>query len=367
MVRTQDKKILDIDDSDEKLTYYQILGVAENASYTDIKNQFRKLAIDTHPDNRKTGDATLFALVAKAYEYLSDAEKRSEYDNMISIEKKTRKNNFINQKKAFDEFLKAQESDPTGEKKKSAESRYTLDYDKKDRKRGFDRRQYELEKANPLSNKESSRKLDDLTLARENDEIEFTQKKIFANGEFHDAKFNEIFEKTWKQKFDKQLTKHTDTPAAFNITGDVVASSFTEYDGNNVDDDLDDDENVSDTNIYSSIRLNEPEPDFQITDDDIRRLKSMKGSKDYRGHNADRSSKNCQNDYDKLLREREAEDLSYDKRQISDYDTDNKMGGYGFLHQVGLTGREIEYDDDELDEETIKKLLDYRKKKMKKH
>jgi molecular chaperone DnaJ len=58
--------------------YYEILGVSKSASTDDIKRAFRKLAQEHHPD--KGGDPEKFKEVNEAYQVLSDAEKRKQYD-----------------------------------------------------------------------------------------------------------------------------------------------------------------------------------------------------------------------------------------------------------------------------------------------
>ncbi|XP_054164166.1 dnaJ homolog subfamily B member 9-like [Oppia nitens] len=61
--------------------YYQLLGVSRDASERDIKKAFRKLAVKYHPDKNKAKDAEdKFREIAKAYEVLSDADKRRRYD-----------------------------------------------------------------------------------------------------------------------------------------------------------------------------------------------------------------------------------------------------------------------------------------------
>jgi curved DNA-binding protein len=62
--------------------YYKILGVDRNASESQIKKAYRKLAMKYHPDRTK-GDKSAeetFKKISEAYAVLSDKEKRKEYD-----------------------------------------------------------------------------------------------------------------------------------------------------------------------------------------------------------------------------------------------------------------------------------------------
>lgn len=62
--------------------YYEILGVNRDASSTEIKKAFRKLARDNHPDANPDDPAAeaRFRLAAEAYEVLSDSGRRARYD-----------------------------------------------------------------------------------------------------------------------------------------------------------------------------------------------------------------------------------------------------------------------------------------------
>lgn len=61
--------------------YYEILGVSKTATDGEIKSAYRKLALQYHPDRNKTKEGEeKFKEVTKAYEVLSDAQKRQTYD-----------------------------------------------------------------------------------------------------------------------------------------------------------------------------------------------------------------------------------------------------------------------------------------------
>jgi molecular chaperone DnaJ len=65
-----------------KRDYYEILGVSQSATITEIKASYRKLAMKYHPD--RNPDDTLaeekFKEATEAYEVLSDENKRTKYD-----------------------------------------------------------------------------------------------------------------------------------------------------------------------------------------------------------------------------------------------------------------------------------------------
>ena len=65
-----------------KRDYYEILGVDKTASADEIKKAYRKVAMQFHPD-RNPGDKSAedkFKEAAEAYEVLSDADKKAQYD-----------------------------------------------------------------------------------------------------------------------------------------------------------------------------------------------------------------------------------------------------------------------------------------------
>ena len=66
----------------EKRDYYEVLGVAKNATDDEIKKAYRKLAIKYHPDKNPDDKEAeeKFKEAAEAYDVLSNADKRARYD-----------------------------------------------------------------------------------------------------------------------------------------------------------------------------------------------------------------------------------------------------------------------------------------------
>lgn len=67
--------------------FYKILGVEKKSTPDEIKKKYRSLARDLHPDKNQ-GNSALeekFKAVSEAYDILSDAKKRAEYDEARSL------------------------------------------------------------------------------------------------------------------------------------------------------------------------------------------------------------------------------------------------------------------------------------------
>lgn len=66
-----------------KRDYYEVLGVPRDSPKDQIKDAYRKLALQYHPDRNKSPEAEeKFKEISEAYAVLSDGEKRQQYDTL---------------------------------------------------------------------------------------------------------------------------------------------------------------------------------------------------------------------------------------------------------------------------------------------
>src|SRR5256884_5632711 len=66
----------------EKRDYYEVLGIARNATGEEVKRAYRKLAVKFHPDKNPDDPRAeeKFKELGEAYDVLMDADKRAAYD-----------------------------------------------------------------------------------------------------------------------------------------------------------------------------------------------------------------------------------------------------------------------------------------------
>ncbi len=70
--------------SDAFVNWYQVLGIPPNANNDDLVRVYHLLAARYHPDNVETGDLEHFLEVKMAFEVLSDAATRKEFDQVAA-------------------------------------------------------------------------------------------------------------------------------------------------------------------------------------------------------------------------------------------------------------------------------------------
>ena len=68
-------------------SHYDVLGIATDASVADVRNAYKKLALQLHPDkvesNCKSQTTQAFLLVSEAYRTLVDPFSRHQYDTVV--------------------------------------------------------------------------------------------------------------------------------------------------------------------------------------------------------------------------------------------------------------------------------------------
>ena len=70
----------------EFVDYYELMQISQKAEQETIQRVYRILAARCHPDNPHTGDMERFLRLNEAYQILSCAESRAEYDQLCQVQ-----------------------------------------------------------------------------------------------------------------------------------------------------------------------------------------------------------------------------------------------------------------------------------------
>ncbi|MGE3920814.1 MAG: ankyrin repeat domain-containing protein [Gammaproteobacteria bacterium] len=77
------------------INYYEILEVQEDATDLEIRQSYRRLLLQYHPDRNKSPDAVeKIKIIIEANEVLSDKKKREEFDNYLRQQRREESNDF---------------------------------------------------------------------------------------------------------------------------------------------------------------------------------------------------------------------------------------------------------------------------------
>src|ERR671917_1804625 len=68
----------------DQINYYKVLGVSRNASRSEIRNAYRRLAKERHPDHAGGTEAD-FSRLQEAHAVLSDPNRRSQHDQELDL------------------------------------------------------------------------------------------------------------------------------------------------------------------------------------------------------------------------------------------------------------------------------------------
>jgi curved DNA-binding protein CbpA len=326
---------------------YDVLNITQECTPKEIKDAYRKLAKEFHPD-KPDGDVEMFELVTHAYNILIHATSRKEYDELHELSKQSDSSHFDLKSKSAG-FYKALETDVTAKKKNDPEQTINFKkvFDEMDRKHGYKR---EKEHYSGLDEKITKKGLSDLQLAREHDDIENMQEQIFDASRFDLAKFNAAFDKV--NKIHNELIPHNGNPDAYNtISGFGISfSPIDNYDNLYAEDD------TIGTTSYSSIKL-DPGKNKKLTKADLEKLPEAVYTK---GHSF--KDKGYDKQLEEKIKERDITSKILTETGISDFDTDPNCGGYGIFSQLGINGTNtLNWDNDEDIKTRYKRLVESRK------
>lgn len=325
---------------------YDVLNVSNDCPTKEIKASYRKLAKEFHPD-RQGGDEEMFELVTHAYNILNNPSSRKEYDELFNLLNQSETSHFDLKNQSIN-YNKSQESDITkkNKSKKELENDFKKNYEGLDRKHGLTR---EKELIDKISEKDITRKLRDLQLAREQDDIENIQEKIFDD-KVTLSVFNSAFDSLYKTH--NEMTKHNGNPDAWNSINleDARFSSIDNYENIYAED-----EN-NNSLLYGSVKSDQDKKK-KISKEEIEKLPSVEYTS---GHNVK------DKDYNKFLEDRikeiSNETFKYNDMTMEDFENDLSCGGYGIFAKLGIKNiNSISCDDDNDLKTRYKKLLEVRK------
>lgn len=168
-----------------KDTYYDILHVKKDCSQSDIRNAFRRLIKQYHPDKATDSDILYVQMLNKAYDVLKNPAKRSLYDNELNIKQRSKcktYEEFKEEAKAFYDEQKnnSEQKDPEHIMKVLKELRKTTE--------------------EPLTENDFKNRVDTLTTIREQEYIETMPQKLINDINFDLEKFNDIVNDTTKEE-----------------------------------------------------------------------------------------------------------------------------------------------------------------------
>lgn len=273
-----------------------------------------------------------FKLLRDADSILRDPVKRKYYD----LQKKAiQSKNFVAQKQSFDDFINLQKSKISEQSKALAENDYKITSLTLDQKHGFDRKKFE-EVA--LTEEETHRRLSDLEIGRNQDEIEFVPNNKFENKAWNNKDFNKLFvrnklketKKNKKEEKDKSIIVWEDIGAA-NDFGMGGATEYVSIDHNY--EDLYADVNFSGSSLYASKMDSDIESDTNSNSDefDTIDLVDMDELDGYKFNKEDISNR-----YSQMMDRRNLEEKEYDNREMHNKESWKSVLDNPFSISAGL-------------------------------
>lgn len=322
--------------SGNKIDYYDVLGIEDRTiSISEIRKKYNKLVAKYHPDKSKDADPQLFSLIQQAWNCLGNEEKRRLYDNRKTIDKNSRKDSHLSLKKKFDSYQELRETEKLSESdRKKNELSFNSYVEEMNKKMNSGKVKYD---GNPMNQEETNSRFNNLMLEREQQEIEFSQSRLFSEGtKFTDSTlqtFNKIFDE-YKHKNEK----HNIIPKGRGVSAwNIVAAddnNFTSIDMLNGDENS----GIFGAN-YSSLDCFGCENRLDADSVDV---DSYGGASYVTDHYI--KDENYQKNLDTRLRERELETKELEKGGNF---IDNNDRSFMFIHEVDSLWNDGDDEDDE--------------------
>lgn len=337
------------------INFYEVLDIKPTATNQEIKNKYKQLQLKYHPDKSKDNyDDNIYKLIQKAYSILSDDKKREEYDFLMNNIKTSQNNDHIKLKNNYNKYTKLTKL------KEDEKDDKTKEEDLKLAKIEFDKMNNELNQKHGinsfdntvLSSEDFNSKTNDLLLKREQEEIEYTQNRIFKPNEKFDLdKFNAAFD-LHKSMSENQLEEFKEV-SSYNFANNNT--SFSDLDNLNYGDLYNDDNSNLDnlnSNLYSATSLFASNKNINNLNMD--KLHNIKVDKSKYDHTKDRNSDEYKKEMAKKLEDmqKEREDLL----NISFGNFNTNDNSYQFLHQVGFNDNTIDYIETDDDKDVLELL-----------
>ena len=202
--------------------YYEVLGLKQSCSRKDIKKKYRDLALIHHPD--KGGSEETFEKITLAYTTLVNKEEREKYNEMIN--NNVYESHFILKKKC-EKFINNTDN-IVNNREDDEEKNNFLQFT--DINRNIPTK---------LNKTELTQRINELELAREQEDIEIIQDSLFNNNKFDDEIFNANFiisntkDEIIKQQKPKQYNVDNYKDSSKDIFGFDLNNKLKKYDNSN--------------------------------------------------------------------------------------------------------------------------------------
>ena len=307
--------------------FYKLIGVSIDDPIDIIKKKCTEKLAKYHPDkiapmlskispDKREGEkkkiALQYQLIKQAYSTLRDPEKKKYYD----LQRKTiDSKNFFKQKDSFEDFKKLQDSEINETTKKNSDNSFKLKMLELDERHGFNRKDLDEK---PISSKKASKKMGDLLMEREQQDIEYQPKDLFTGGKsFNLTDFNKQWDKMKKME-DRKGKKTTGTDSSLvqwdgvSAANDMGLGGATDY--VSIDNNYEDLYTKDNFNTGFATRLDSDSENSEfnlsdISDDGI-------DTSYVTNHNKDKGD--IMKKFDEYQNFRIKEDTEYDNREFND-------------------------------------------------